>query len=40
MALQVMEADERPDPMDIGLLGPYAVVEITNAFAHLIEQAR
>ena len=32
-----MVPDKRPYPMDIGLLGAYAVVQIANALAQLIE---
>jgi hypothetical protein len=37
---QPVEAHERTHPMDIGLLGPYAVVQVADALAHLIEQPR
>jgi hypothetical protein len=40
MVFQLMEAHERPHRMDIDLLDPYAVVQITNALTHLIQQAR
>jgi hypothetical protein len=32
-----VEADIRPNPMDIGLLGPYAVVQVADALAQLFE---
>jgi hypothetical protein len=34
----VMEVDEAPDPMQIGLLGPIAVVAPPNRVAQLIQQ--
>lgn len=34
----VVEAHERAHPMDVGLLGTYAVVKIANALTHLIQQ--
>jgi hypothetical protein len=39
MTLQLVEALEGTNPMDVGLLRPYAVVKITNALTNLIEQA-
>jgi len=39
MTLQLVEAHEGTNPMDVGLLRPYAVVKITNALTNLIEQA-
>ena len=35
----VIEADESPDPVDVGLLGPDAVVLEPDAVADLVEQA-
>ena len=36
----VMEHDEAPDPMDVGILGPPAVVPRPNLGAHLLEKTR
>jgi hypothetical protein len=36
----VMEAHERAHPMDVGLLGTYAVVKIANPLTHLVQQPR
>lgn len=32
-----METNEAADPFDIGFLGPYAVVQIADALAQLVE---
>ena len=34
---QVMESDEGAHPMDIETLRPYAVVQVANALAQLVE---
>ena len=39
MALQLVEAHEGARAMDVGLLRPYAAVQITDALTDLIEQA-
>ena len=35
----VVKQNEVPCPVDVGILGTYAVVKIADTFAHLVEQA-